>query len=342
MDTESSNLKFKLVLFLCLSLNTQFSLGADTIHVDDVLSGHSTIVSATRVFEMGFFRPGSAPNYCIGIWYVKDPSRRVVWVANREKPVSLASVLRISGGNLVLFNESKLPIWSTNVSSSSTSPSVKAVLFDNGNLVSNDISDPSKSLWESFDYPTHTWLPGAKIGYNKKTNTSQRLTSWKNSENPAPGLFSGELDQKDNTFLSLWNRTQKYWSSGSWDGRVFSNYPGTKFSYVYEYSFVSNENESYFTYSIRNNSTISMSHLEMDVSGLIKIVNWMPTKKWNPHWSFPNQQCEVYAFCGANGNCNENSLPFCKCLMGFEPKSPSEWNSKDYSSGCVRKTKLQT
>ncbi|KAF3443791.1 hypothetical protein FNV43_RR13481 [Rhamnella rubrinervis] len=55
----------------------------------------------------------------------------------------------------------------------------------------------------------------------------------------------------------------------------------------------------------------------------------------------PRRQCEVYAFCGAYGSCNEMSLPFCNCLRGFERKSQSDWDWENYSGGCQRKMKLQ-
>lgn len=67
-------------------------------------------------------------------------------MTNREKPVSLSSELWISDGNLVLFDESKITIWSTNVKSSTTSHSVEAVLLDTGNLVLNDVSNFYKSF----------------------------------------------------------------------------------------------------------------------------------------------------------------------------------------------------
>uniref|UniRef100_A0A803QK34 Receptor-like serine/threonine-protein kinase n=1 Tax=Cannabis sativa TaxID=3483 RepID=A0A803QK34_CANSA len=341
MVAETNRRLKRFLFFLCLFLNTQFSFGADTISSDHSLSGESTIVSAKRVFELGFFRPGSSPNYYLGIWYSKDRSRKAVWVANREKPVTFASELRISDGNLVLFDELKTVVWSTNVSSiRNSSRSVKAVLLDDGNLVLKATTGPSESLWESFDYPTHVWLPGAKFRYNKITNTSQVITSWKNSEDPAPGLFSCEIDPKDNTFMLLWSRTQKYWDSGTWSSSTFSNYPTMKFRYIYDYKLVNDTNESYFTYSIKEDS-VDISHLEIDVSGQVKIFNLVPPNPWTVFWSFPSQQCDVYGFCGAYGSCNENSSPHCSCSKGFKPKSPIDWDSKDYSGGCIRDTKLQ-
>ncbi|KAK4438571.1 G-type lectin S-receptor-like serine/threonine-protein kinase [Sesamum alatum] len=78
----------------------------------------------------------------------------------------------------------------------------------------------------------------------------------------------------------------------------------------------------------------------MDVSGQIKQLSW-DNADWNLFWSQPRQQCEVYAYCGAFGTCNQNSLPFCDCLPGFKHKSENDWNLKDYSGGCVREMNLQ-
>lgn len=66
----------------------------------------------------------------------------------------------------------------------------------------------------------------------------------------------------------------------------------------------------------------------------------MPNKEWHIYWCQPAQLCQVYASCGAYGSCEENSLPFCNCLRGFEPKLKRDWDSADYSGGCVRKNKL--
>ncbi|XVF66925.1 hypothetical protein PTKIN_Ptkin10aG0079300 [Pterospermum kingtungense] len=335
------------LLFMSFSLNCQLSFGAETISANQSLSGNQTIVSSGGNFELGFFRPGNSSDYYIGIWYGlgKVSQLTPVWVANRETPVrdKYSSVLNISDGNLVLFNESRVQIWSTNISSSSSS-SIVAVLEDSGNLVlRDDGSNSSTPLWQSLDHPTDTWLPGGKLSLNKLTNTSQLLTSWKNSENPEPGLFFLELDPNGtNSYLILWNRTINYWTSGAWDNqtKIFSLVPEMRLNYIYNFSFVSNENESYFTYSLYNPSIIS--RFVMDVSGQIKQQSWLESsKQWNLFWSQPRQQCQVYAFCGAFGICNENSLPFCSCMNGFHSKSQSDWNLSDFSGGCERTTKLQ-
>ncbi|PPS07373.1 hypothetical protein GOBAR_AA13271 [Gossypium barbadense] len=95
------------------------------------------------------------------MWYGNVNQQTAVWVANREIPVHdiHSSELKISNGNLVLFNESQMPTWSTNISSISSN-SVVAVLEDGGNLVLKDGPKSSTPLWQSLDHPTHTWLPG--------------------------------------------------------------------------------------------------------------------------------------------------------------------------------------
>ncbi|KAL0001804.1 hypothetical protein SO802_015585 [Lithocarpus litseifolius] len=269
MDNKKNPWPVLSFFFICLSLNNHLSLGADTISANQSLSGDQTIVSKGGNFELGFFKPGnsSRSNYYRGMRYMKVSLRTIVWVANRETPVSdkSSSVLRISDGNLVLFNESQITIWSTNLCSTS-SGLLEAVFLDNGNLVLRDGSDnSSKLLWQSFDKPTHTWLPGAKMAYNNRTKQNVRLISWKNSEDPAPGLFALELQQNNSSYIILWNKSVPYWNSGPWDGNIFSWVPEMRVNYIYNFSYVSNENESYFTYSLYNPSNIS--RFVMDISG---------------------------------------------------------------------------
>ncbi|MBA0711816.1 hypothetical protein Golax_010962, partial [Gossypium laxum] len=130
----------------------QLSLGADTISANQSLSGNQTIVSSGENFVLGFFTPGKSSNYYIGIWYGGKVSEQTpvwtpVWVANREIPVRdiYSSELKVSDGNLGLFNESQVPIWSTNISSSN-STSVVAVLEDTGNLLLRDAPNSSTPL----------------------------------------------------------------------------------------------------------------------------------------------------------------------------------------------------
>ncbi|XP_059291439.1 G-type lectin S-receptor-like serine/threonine-protein kinase At4g27290 isoform X2 [Lycium ferocissimum] len=343
MEMKRSYSILILVQFLCFSLNTNLSLGGDTISANESVSSGQTIISSGGNFELGFFRPGTFFKYYIGIWYKKLYPQTVVWIANRDKPLDDADAnLIIIQGNLVLLDKLQNSIWSALAGNINRNTSVTAVLHDDGNLIFSDISNSSTPLilWQSFDYPMDTFLPGAKLGYGKLTKRKQVLISWKNLNDPAPGLYSLEMDPKHAQFVIKWNRTTEYWASGSWNGQRFSSVPEMRLNYIFNYSCTDNENESYFTYSLYNSSTIT-SRLIMDLSGQIMQQTWLDGSiDWNLFWAQPREPCEIYAKCGAFGVC-DNANASCNCLSGFKTRSDREWNSNDYSSGCVRDQKVQ-
>jgi hypothetical protein len=93
----------------------------------------------------------------------------VVWVANRDNPVlngSTGTFGIAEDGNLKVWDTTGNVYWSTGVeNSSSTNRTVK--LMDSGNLVLRDDDDQlATSLWESFQNPTDTFLPGMKMDEN--------------------------------------------------------------------------------------------------------------------------------------------------------------------------------
>jgi len=266
----------------------------------------------------------------------------IVWVANRESPSNdpASSKLELSAdGNLVLLMNFTKTVWSTALASSmSNASTAEAVLLDDGNFVVRDGSNPPTIYWQSFDYPTDTWLPGGKLGINKHTGQVQRLISWKNSEDPAPGMFSMRIDSNGSSqYFIEWNRSHRYWSSGDWDGEIFALVPEMRMNNIYNFSYVSNENGSYFTYYLYNTSLLS--RFVIAVSGQIQQLSWVENRywRWLLFWAQPKVQADVYGLCGAFGVFNENSSSYnCECLKGFKPLVQNDW-----SSGCVRKSPLQ-
>jgi hypothetical protein len=331
-------------IFLCTAI--------DTINSSTPLSGAQKIVSKGKKFTLGFYIPpqgntttsrASPSNYYIAIWYSNIPQVTTVWMANSAVPVSdpTTTTLTIgSDGNLVLLDQSKnRQLWSTNVSTASNS--TMAILQDSGSLDLTDATNSSILYWRSIDHPTNTWLPGGKLGLNKTTNVSQRLVPWRNAGDPSPGLFSLELDPNRTTsYFMQWNESITYWSSGPWNGNIFSYVPEMTARYNYDFSFIDNATESYFIYSMKDNNIIS--RFIIDVNGQIKQLTWVDAlQAWTLFWSQPWTQCEVYAVCGAYGSCNLNNLPFCSCIKGFSQKTQSDWDLQDYSSGCKRNIPLQ-
>ncbi|KAJ8631012.1 hypothetical protein MRB53_024335 [Persea americana] len=346
MESKSSKL-LTLLLFIAifsLSFKTPFSLAIDTLSPGQSLSENQTISSQDGKFELGFFKSGNSTsqNYYIGIWYKKFPQKTVVWVANRDNPLpGTSSELKLSeDGNLVLLSQSKIPIWSSN-STSGGSNSTVVVLLDTGNLVLRDGSNSSDIFWQSFDHPTDTWLPGGKLGLNKVNGANQVLYSWKNSENPARGMFSLEIDPNGSSqYYIAWNRSRRYWTSGLWNGQTFSLIPEMTANFLFYFSYVSNDKENYFTYTSIDRSRVS--RVVMDVSGQIQQLTWLESsQQWMLLWSRPTDRCEAYSLCGAFSSCSQTALPFCRCLQGFTPRSPIDWNFSDWSAGCSRRTPIQ-
>ncbi|XP_034912850.2 G-type lectin S-receptor-like serine/threonine-protein kinase At4g27290 [Populus alba] len=328
------------LLLLFVYDRTCFSIGDDTLLVGQSLSASQKLISQNGTFELGFFKPGTSVNIYLGIWYKNFEDKATVWVANRESSSNdpASSKLELSAdGNLVLLTNFTKTIWSTALASSmSNTSTAEAVLLDDGNFVVRDGSNPPTIYWQSFDYPTDTWLPGGKLGINKHTGQVQRLISWKNSDDPAPGMFSIGMDPNGSSQLFIeWNRSHRYWSSGDWNGEIFALVPEMRLNNILKFSHVSNENESYFTYSLYNTSTLSRTVI--DVSGQIKqLTSLEGVWNWTMFWSQPRDQAEVYGLCGVFGVFQGNSSSSCECLKGFKPLVQNDW-----SSGCVRKSPLQ-
>nr|GMD33510.1 G-type lectin S-receptor-like serine/threonine-protein kinase At4g27290 isoform X2 [Ipomoea batatas] len=324
-------------------LNTPFSHGVETISGNKYITQATTISSPNGRFELGFFRPGESLNYYVGIWYKNISPQTVVWIANRVTPISSSAIksskLRVLDGDLVLVDGAQNLVWSTNLSASSVTKvkqnSVLATLRDSGNLVLiNDGINSTTPLWQSFDHPTHTLLPGAKFGYNKRTKTTYGLTSWKSFDDPAPGLYK-VVSNGDMSF-EMWNGTEEYWNSGPKFGTGDLKPNPASFNFT----IVDNENETYFIYNLLQPSVLR--RFIIDVNGQDKTLTWSEAaQEWMQTYVTPRQQCDVYAYCGPFGICNHNSTTVCVCLQGFKYKSDKEWRLNEFSGGCVRNTSLK-
>jgi hypothetical protein len=146
-------------------------------------------------------------------------------------------------------------------------------------------------LWQSFDYPTDTFLPGAKLGWDKITGLNRRLVSRKNSIDLAPGRYSEELDPSGANqyiFTSL-NFSIPYWFSGEWNGQYFTSVPEMAGpSPFVNFTFVNNDQEKYFTYDLLNERSV-IYHV-LDVSGRTKSFFWLESSQ---KWLMTNELCST-------------------------------------------------
>lgn len=315
-----------IIMSLYIFSNLKLSTGLDTLSPGQALYENQTLISQGRKFELGFFSPGNSTKSYVGIWYYNIPGdKTVVWVANRESPIRKISnssrLVLDEDGSLKLYSGFEI-LWATN-----TSVAKKGVLLDEGNFI---LSDGLSVVWQSFDYPTDTWLPGAKLGNNE----SLILTSWKNPNDPAPGIYSFGMNPKGDPELFIWkNSSQILWRSGVWNGLKFDSFP-TGPAYFW---YTDNDQAKNFTYNIAVSLT---SRYVMTYWGQIN--QWVRTKNqnWTLHASQPADYCNTFGRCGPNGVCDISSSPICDCLNGFVPRS-LDWQKGDWSGGCVRTNPLQ-
>ncbi|KAK4714806.1 hypothetical protein R3W88_020713 [Solanum pinnatisectum] len=331
-------------MFMFLSSLHQYFGALDTITTTHFLKDgdDNFIVSRGGTFEMGFFSPGKSKNRYVGMWYKNISVRTVVWVANREAPLrSRNGMLKvIEPGILVLLNDTKNVVWSTNTSRSVQSP--VAQLLDSGNLVvkqsGHGVSD-GNFLWQSFDHPTNTLLPGMKLGWNFVTGREVYLSSWKNEDDPAHGDYSYHCDPSGYPQNILKKGSNVIYRSGVWNGLRFGGAINSRDSTFYRYEIFSSKTEVYFGYNLKS-SVIATFILNQN--GVAQLLTWGDGEQdWVPYLVIPGDNCDTYKLCGSYGSCNNNDFPvLCGCLDKFVPNNSKDWNKADWSGGCVRRTEL--
>ncbi|TXG47674.1 hypothetical protein EZV62_026968 [Acer yangbiense] len=98
----------------------------------------------------------------------------VFWLANRNKPVHENATLQLQkNGDLILTDGDGTLVWSTNTSNMSVAG---LQMSNTGNLVL--YGDNNQTLWQSFDHPTDTLVPGQKLMARQKLVSRASATNW--------------------------------------------------------------------------------------------------------------------------------------------------------------------
>ncbi|KAL8505599.1 hypothetical protein ACS0TY_016734 [Phlomoides rotata] len=322
------------LLLICYLILHSISAATDTLDASQRLRDGETLVSSGGIFEFGFFSPGISKNRYVGIWYNNITVPTYVWVANREAPLTTKSgVLRFTEpGMLALFNGTDgTIIWSTNVSGNPA-----AQLLDSGNLVIKD-AEAEDFIWQSFDYPTDTYLPGMmSLGWNLETGVVTNLTSWRSDDDPAPGNVTTQMDPTGCPQCVTKQGEKILNRLGPWIGDRFS---GSTIRSINHQNLLMNGSVGKYIDDIVDPSVQSMIILRPDGAQLRQILN-QQTKSWTTYASLPSDTCDNYNSCGENGRCNIGDSPQCGCLDRFVPKDVESWDGGDWSNGCVRRIAL--
>ncbi|XP_018476745.2 G-type lectin S-receptor-like serine/threonine-protein kinase CES101 [Raphanus sativus] len=263
----------------------------DTLKPGQQLRDWEQLISARKVFTLGFFTPtesstfslGSAGLRYIGIWSEHGLSNPV-WVGNPTESVYDSS------GSLSIDTNGVLKITSANASPItvvrphlSSAGNVSATLLDSGNFVIRETGPgggPGRVLWQSFDHPGSILLPGMKIGFNLKTKKEISVTSWTSNKVPAPGAFRLGLDPSGADQLLVWRHGEIYWSSGKLSNNGSSQLNlELSSSYIdYEFTFHSDKHMKYFSYSVKKTNGSVFSSWLLDTLGQITVTNSLESK----------------------------------------------------------------
>lgn len=341
---------------LLLLLLPAASTARDTIAPGQPLRGNDTLVSpGAGTFALGFFSPPGSNNTYVGIWYAKLPIRTVVWVANRAAPVrgaagdnNAGATLSVSSGEcaLTVADANATVVWSSSASSPRPgSGPCAARIRDDGNLVVSD--QRGRVVWQGFDHPTDTLLPGMRLGVDFASGTNMTLTAWASPSDPSPGAVVAVMDTAGDPEVVIWNGPTKVWRSGPWDGVQFTGVPDTVTYKGLGFSFVNDGREATYSFHVRDPGVVSRLVLNgtgggvVGGGGMIQRWTWLDAAgAWGLYWYAPKDQCDAVSACGPNGVCDTNKVPACSCLPGFTPRSPASWAMRDGRDGCVRATPL--
>ncbi|KAL9289868.1 hypothetical protein ACSQ67_024374 [Phaseolus vulgaris] len=288
------------------------------------------IVSRPKgTFTAGFRRVGENA-YCFGVWF-SQAEKHVVWMANRDVPVNgkRSSLSLLKNGNLVLSDAGQFDVWDTKTLSAKP---LELHLHDTGNLVLREQTNRSSVLWQSFNFPTDTLLPGQIL------TRFTTLVSSRSEGNYSSGFYKLFFDN-DNIFRLLYEGPQVssvYWpdpwlvSNNVGFGNGRSSYNSSRVAVLDELGKFSASDA--FSYKTIDYGLLLQRRLTLDYDGNVRIYSRENGQEdWSITGQFKSQPCFIHGICGPYSICNHEQATGrkCVCLEGYS------WiDSQDWSLGC--------
>ncbi|KAM1697495.1 hypothetical protein ACFX13_029501 [Malus domestica] len=307
-------------------------------------------------FAFGFKPLGNNDRFLLSIWYAKIPET-VVWYAIKDNsPVVTpwGSILNLTADSgLVLNNPQGGEIWKSPITSGVVA---NVVMNDTGNFVLQD--ENSGSLWETFNNPTDTVLPGQTIERKGKLSCKQSEANYEK------GRFQLRLQDDGNLVLNTVNlptdyANKPYYATGTFSGAE----DGSKGKQLVFNSsgdmFVLTENGGIHTLTGTQGVSVRDNYIRatLDFDGIFALYshpkNFTGSASWrSPLWYKPDDICQALledegvGVCGYNSVCkiNPDKRPTCDCPKGFsflDPKDKYRGCKPDFIQGC-EEDKLQS
>ncbi|KAL8110594.1 G-type lectin S-receptor-like serine/threonine-protein kinase LECRK1 [Apium graveolens] len=289
---------------------------------------NSSWLSSSGLFAFGFYPQGDN-RYGIGIFLAGLPvNRTVVWTANRDDPpVSSDVTLSLtSDGRLILQQQSQ---DSTTDVVKLDRPISSASMLDTGNFVLYDSSQDK--MWQSFDHPTDTILPGQCL------LNDQNLVSSRSETNYSTGIFRLNMQSDSNLVqypveTTTVSSTHAYYSTMTYGRGVNVTLNLDPNGHLY---LLNNSVSVMLNLTDGFSETRILYLMKIDVDGIFRLYSFSLENKGNGSsvvWESSHDKCDPKGLCGLNGYCtlNDNKAN-CVCLPGFDFVSPG-----DGTAGCEK------
>nr|XP_027093142.1 putative receptor protein kinase ZmPK1 isoform X2 [Coffea arabica] len=270
------------------------------------------LISPNGLFTAGFHSVGINA-YSFAIWFTEKLSNRtIVWMANRDHPVNgkHSKLTLLKDGNLILSDASKFISWATNTVSASF---VQILLQNNGNLV---LTEKDNVLWQSFDVPTDTLLPGQPL------TRYTRLISSRSQNNYSSGFYKLFFDD-DNVLRLVFDGPET--SSIYWPDPWLLSFEAGRTRYNDSRVAVL-DSWGHFQSSDRVGFRADdygpgiQRRLTLDFDGNFRLYSLdTTTRSWIASW--------IHGVCGPNSLCSHypRSGRKCSCLQGYRVKNYTDW-----------------
>ncbi|XP_050222920.1 G-type lectin S-receptor-like serine/threonine-protein kinase LECRK2 [Mercurialis annua] len=279
--------------------------------------------SISGEFAFGFY-PLHNNLYLMGIWFDKIPEKTLIWSANRNSPAEPGSTIRLTfAGQLFLTysNGTVRPVYNGAAAG-------LGFMQNDGNFVLRD--DSSRIVWQSFDSPTDSLVPGQVLRNGQKI-----YSNVKGSSDYSVGNFMLEMQYDGNLVLSAYKFSDPgYWYTGTLVGNVSLVFNPDASLYL-----VNSTNDE--IYSLRTNFSAPVGEFyyraTIDDRGNFRHFVYRKSNgtRWASVWQAVDEPCFVNSVCGVNGFCTspDNKTVNCGCIPGYVPL-----DRDDVSKGCRPET----
>nr|GME21660.1 G-type lectin S-receptor-like serine/threonine-protein kinase LECRK3 [Ipomoea batatas] len=313
---------FSAAIYTAAAAAQQISLGSSLTPTGK----SSSWVSPNGHFAFGFYQQGSN-GYAVGIFVAGIPERTPVWTANRDTtpifPSNSTLVLKSDGRLVVEVRQDTISIFPTD-----GLPISSASMLDNGNFVVYGSGE--KIIWQSFENPTNTLLPGQSLLNGK------RLVSSASENDDSYGIFIIAMQDDGNLvqypLQGPYIPQNAYYASNT--DRTGNNITlnldedGSLYLINSTINIIKN-----LTPSRGNPGEKTIYIAKIDVDGIFRVYSHpFGHGNWSVSWSTTDDKCAPIGLCRLNAYCTMMDKDAeCRCLPGFEFVIPGNW-----SSGCSR------